>query len=132
MNGERIHVSQRAQFRDGLFATGFSSYDDEVEAQLQLVADTSRDARGIRRAGAAALDLCFVAQGAFDVFWERNLQPWDMAAGVCIAREAGAIATDLAGVPFVARAKSVVCGNPKLQPQIVERYQKYRSLLKKP
>src|SRR5437868_3570704 len=61
VNGEKIHVSRRSLFREGLFATGFSSYDEQLEAQLSLCALTIREARGIRRAGAAALDLCFVA-----------------------------------------------------------------------
>jgi myo-inositol-1(or 4)-monophosphatase len=126
LNGERIQVSKRTEFREGLFATGFSSYDDELDLQLALVACAIREARGIRRAGAAALDLCFVAQGVFDVFWEKNLSPWDMAAGVLIANEAGARTTDLDGKPFDPHGRSVICGSPVLHGKIMERIQNIR------
>ena len=119
-NNQMIHVSSRENFRDGLFATGFSSYDTELDAALALAAQTIRGGRGLRRAGAAALDLCFVAQGSFDVFWEQNLSPWDMAAGVLIAREAGAIATDINGLAFNPRGTSVICGNSFLHPEILK------------
>lgn len=120
VNNEPIRVSTRSSFRDGLFATGFSSYDTELDHQLAIAAHTIRGGRGLRRAGAAALDLCFVAQGSFDVFWERNLSPWDMAAGVAIAREAGAVATDIEGKPFDPRGTSVICGNKILHDEILK------------
>ncbi|HVK62294.1 MAG TPA: inositol monophosphatase family protein [Bdellovibrionales bacterium] len=109
-----IHVSTRSEMKDGLFATGFSSYDNTLDEQLELLARIVRHTRGIRRAGAAALDLCMVASGVFDCFWEKNLAPWDTAAGVLIAREAGGIATDMDGREFNPRMKSVLCGNPTL------------------
>lgn len=118
MNGERLRVSERSRFQDGLFATGFSAYDNTLDEQLELLSRVIRQSRGIRRAGAAALDLCFVAQGIFDGFWERNLSPWDTAAGVVIAREAGAIATDFEGRDFNPRMKSILCGNPPLHGEI--------------
>lgn len=109
LNGQPIGVSSRRQFREGLFATGFSSADNTLDVQMELVAHVIRHARGIRRLGAAALDLCMVAEGVFDGFWERGLQPWDTAAGVLIAREAGAVATDFKGREFDPRLPSVVC-----------------------
>jgi myo-inositol-1(or 4)-monophosphatase len=109
-----LQVSTRAVIKDGLFATGFSSYDNTLDEQLEMLAQIVRHTRGIRRAGAAALDLCMVAAGVFDCFWEKNLAPWDTAAGVLIAREAGGIATDMAGRDFDPRMKSVLCGNPAL------------------
>lgn len=112
LNGEPIAVSKRTQFRDGLFATGFSSADHTLDEQMELVSHVIRSARGIRRLGAAALDLCLVAEGVFDGFWERGLQPWDTAAGVLIAREAGGIATDFAGRHFEPRQTSVLCAPP--------------------
>lgn len=126
LNGEKIHVSQRSTFREGLFATGFSERDHALDRQMELVALTIKEARGIRRAGAAALDLCFVAQGSFDVFWEKNLYPWDMAAGVLIATEAGAIATDVEGKPFSPHGNSVVCGNPILHAEVLKRMRQAR------
>jgi len=119
LNGERIHVSSRTEFRDGLFATGFSNYDNSLDEQLELLTLIIRQARGIRRAGAAALDLCFVAQGVFDVFWEKNLQPWDTAAGTLIAREAGAIATTMDGEPFEPRRASILCGSPAFHAEVL-------------
>ncbi len=109
-----IHASKRSEMKDGLFATGFSSYDNTLDEQLELLSHIVKRTRGIRRAGAAALDLCFVAEGVFDCFWEKNLSPWDTAAGVVIAREAGALATDMSGNDFNPRAKSILCGNPIL------------------
>lgn len=120
LNGQRIQVSTRTDFKDGLFATGFSSTDEQLDIQLAMVKCAVKDARGIRRAGAAALDLCYVAQGVFDVFWEKNLSPWDMAAGVLIACEAGAIATDLAGRTFDPHGRSVICGGPIMHASILE------------
>ncbi|MDX9732262.1 MAG: inositol monophosphatase family protein [Bdellovibrionales bacterium] len=111
LNGQPIAVSKREMFRDGLFATGFSSADHTLDEQMELVAHVIRNARGIRRLGAAALDLCLVAEGIFDGFWEKNLQPWDTAAGVLIAREAGAIATDFEGRFFEPKMKSVLCAS---------------------
>ena len=109
-----IHASQRTLWKDGLFATGFSSYDNTLDEQLELLSHIVKRTRGIRRAGAAALDLCFVAEGVFDCFWEKNLSPWDTAAGVVIAREAGALATDMTGQHFNPRQKSILCGTPVL------------------
>lgn len=112
LNDQPISVSKREQFRDGLFATGFSSSDHTLDEQMELVSHVIRSARGIRRLGAAALDLCLVAEGVFDGFWERNLQPWDTAAGVLIAREAGGVATDFDGRHFEPRQRSVLCASP--------------------
>lgn len=120
MNGNSISVSKRAQFREGLFATGFSSADHMLDHQMELVSHVIRHARGIRRLGAAALDLCLVAEGIFDGFWERNLQPWDTAAGVLIAREAGAIATDYEGRVFEPRLRSVLCASPVAHKALME------------
>jgi myo-inositol-1(or 4)-monophosphatase len=111
-NGQPIRVSPRTEVRDGLFATGFNSYDNTLDEQLEILSKIVKHTRGIRRAGAAALDLCFVAEGVYDAFWEKQLSPWDTAAGVAIAREAGAIATDMHGAHFNPRMKSVLVGSP--------------------
>lgn len=120
LNGKPIKISSRPQFREGLFATGFSSADNTLDVQMELVAHVIRHARGIRRLGAAALDLCMVAEGIFDGFWERGLQPWDTAAGVLIAREAGAIATDFSGRDFDPRMPSVVCATPQHHSELMK------------
>ena len=123
LNGQKLSVSSRGEFRQGLYATGFSSSDHEMhplDDQLELLAHVVRHARGIRRLGAAALDLCLVAEGVFDGFWESNLQPWDTAAGVLIAREAGAIATDFSGREFEPRMKSVLCAPPVPHAEVLQ------------
>ncbi|RYZ76464.1 MAG: inositol monophosphatase [Proteobacteria bacterium] len=111
-NGEPIHVSKRTEAKDGLFATGFNSYDNTLDEQLEILSKIVKQTRGIRRAGAAALDLCFVAEGVYDAFWEKHLSVWDTAAGVAIAREAGGVATDMHGTEFNPRMKSILVGAP--------------------
>lgn len=100
LNGKPAKVSGQKQVAESLLTTGFS-YDvkkdpDPVMARFKrcLMA-----ARGIRRSGSAALDLCFVACGRYDGFWEESLKPWDTAAGALIAKEAGAIVSDFSGRP---------------------------------
>lgn len=112
MNGEPIRSSGRSELREALFATGFSSQDNHLEDQYKLVTMAIKQARGVRRAGAAALDLCFVAQGTFDCFWEKGLAPWDTAAGALIAREAGATVTDFDGQPYDVRAPGILAATP--------------------
>ena len=86
---------------DSLLVTGFP-YDlqDQFDAIIQRYAKCLRAAQGIRRLGSAALDLCYVAGGRFEGFWEQNLKPWDTAAGSLIATEAGAAVTDFSNQRF--------------------------------
>ncbi len=126
LNGKRIHVSNRVEFKDGLFATGFSSQDETLEDTFDLLSLIIRGARGVRRAGSAALDLCWVAQGVFDCFWEKNLSPWDTAAGALIAGEAGARVTDLRGAPYDPRTPSILVGTPVIHQQVLQMYQQIR------
>ena len=99
-NGRRLRCSSPSDTSLALVATGFA-YDKALRAeQMHLVARNAENIRDIRRNGAAALDLCFVAAGRVDVYFERNLRPWDMAAGTLIAQEAGATVTDLSGQSF--------------------------------
>jgi myo-inositol-1(or 4)-monophosphatase len=93
-SGRRIRVSECARLRDALVGTGFPFKRLELMpsylGQLDRVLAASS---GVRRAGSAALDFCFLAQGSLDVFWEELLMPWDFAAGVVIVREAGGVVT---------------------------------------
>lgn len=93
-----LHASHCTRVEDALLATGFP-YERGALARLNLsvVGRALTRCRGIRRAGSAALDLCFVASGRLDGYWEMALHPWDVAAGVVIAREAGARVTDFRG-----------------------------------
>ncbi len=98
LNGKPIHVSQNPHLKDALIATGFPYYDFSiVEKYLKVLQYFIRETRGIRRLGAAAVDLCYVACGRFDGFWEHSLSPWDVAAGSLIVQEAGGIVTDFKG-----------------------------------
>jgi len=97
-NGRRIRVSREADLGRALLATGFAydvhtSRDDNLDNFAHFV----KRARGVRRDGSAALDLCYVAAGRFDGFWELKLKPWDTAAGSLIVREAGGSVSDFAG-----------------------------------
>lgn len=98
LNGEPIHVSGRSQLEAALFATGFACVrsgrkPDNIPVLLHVLERT----RDIRRAGSAAIDLCYVACGRLDGFWEMELSPWDVAAGGLIVREAGGRVSDFSG-----------------------------------
>ena len=81
---------------------------------------TVRAAQGVRRDGSAALDLCYVAAGRFDGFWEENLKPWDLAAGTCIAAEAGGQFSGLDGSPYSIHHGDIVVATPALHPAMVD------------
>jgi myo-inositol-1(or 4)-monophosphatase len=112
LNGTPIKVSDTQALSDSLLATGFPY---AVEGRLSPIMDrVSRcvaASRGLRRLGSAALDLCYVACGRFDGFWEEGLQPWDTAAGMLIARQAGARVTDFSGDVFVPEKKEILATN---------------------
>jgi myo-inositol-1(or 4)-monophosphatase len=96
-NGKRIHVTSCRELDQALLCTGFSYKLEWRKVNLRYFAEFLMKAQAIRRMGAASLDLCWTAAGAFDGFWEMRLGPWDMAAGIVILKEAGAKVTDLAG-----------------------------------
>jgi myo-inositol-1(or 4)-monophosphatase len=101
LNGEPIHVSSTDTLDRALLGTGFA-YDRRERADFYLAffSDFMKRSQGLRRAGSAALDLCWVACGRLDGFWEWMLKPWDTAAGVVIVREAGGQVSDFRGGPF--------------------------------
>ena len=113
LNGERIRVSEIADMARALIGTGFPFKAlhllPEYGGQL---ADVLRATSGVRRAGSAALDLCHVACGWFDGFWELDLAPWDVAAGTLIVREAGGVVTRIDGSEDVVGQGSLLAGNP--------------------
>jgi myo-inositol-1(or 4)-monophosphatase len=116
-DGRPIHVSANTNPQRALIGTGFpfKNLDRLPLYQRQFAALAGRTS-GIRRAGAAALDLCDVACGRFDAFWELNLAPWDIAAGILIIREAGGIVTDLAGAEARVGHGPIVAGSAALHP----------------
>jgi myo-inositol-1(or 4)-monophosphatase len=114
-DGNRIRVSAIADPGYALIGTGFPfKHPDQLAAYQRQFARVMLATSGIRRAGSAALDLAWVAAGAFDGFWELRLAPWDVAAGLLLVREAGGIATGLDGRPAVPAHGPVVAGNPAI------------------
>jgi myo-inositol-1(or 4)-monophosphatase len=100
LNGQRIHVTGTDQLIDGLLCTGFPySLGDDLPGHVGVFAAFLGRARAVRRLGSAALDLCYVAAGRLDGFWEDRLHPWDIAAGALVVEEAGGRVTDFAGAP---------------------------------
>ncbi|HXT71835.1 MAG TPA: inositol monophosphatase family protein [Vicinamibacterales bacterium] len=115
LNGELVQVSQRATLLDGLLCTGFPySIRERPERQVEVFASFLGQARAVRRLGSAALDLCYVACGRFDGFWERHLHPWDMAAGALIVEEAGGRVTDYSKRPIDLFGGQIVVSNGHL------------------
>jgi len=98
-NGRRLALGAGPPLATALVGTGFSYEADRRARQAAVLAQVLPRVRDVRRAGAAALDLCWVASGRLDAFYERGLQPWDLAAGALVATEAGAVTGDLDGGP---------------------------------
>jgi len=112
LNSQAIGVSKTTTVRDSLLVTGFPYNLERITAALMgRFARCLPAAQGIRRLGSAALDLCYVACGRFDGFWEENLSPWDTAAGILIAQEAGGRVTDFKGQPFTIEKKQILATN---------------------
>jgi myo-inositol-1(or 4)-monophosphatase len=114
-DGKPIAVSTITEPARSLLATGLPFRDAaHVEPYLAALPAIMTATSGIRRPGAAALDLCDVACGRFEAFWELRLAPWDFAAGALIATEAGAVVTDMRGAPLAMRHISMLAGNPTM------------------
>ncbi|MBN1149349.1 MAG: inositol monophosphatase [Anaerolineales bacterium] len=122
LNGKAIRASDVRQLNQSLLVTGFP-YDirSNPENNLNLYARFALRSQGVRRLGSAALDLCYVAAGRFDGFWELRLSPWDLAAGALIASEAGATVSDLAGSPDYLRPPyAILAAAQGVYPQMLE------------
>ena len=120
LNGRSIRVSEATDLRHGFLATGFSYDYGEMETNLDLFARVSRRVQAVRRDGSAALDLCYVACGRFDGYWELSLSPWDMAAGWLVVEEAGGRVANLDGSPFRLEERTVVASNGRIHHDLVE------------
>jgi myo-inositol-1(or 4)-monophosphatase len=120
-NKNPIRVSKTSAMKDSLLATGFFSDDHPaLDEQLKIFSRLVYKARGIRRAGAAAYDLCCVAEGVYDAFWEKNLKPWDTAAGVLLVREAGGVAKNYEGSEYEITNPSLIASNTALLEPLLE------------
>lgn len=115
LNNRRIRVTPQKGLEGALLGTGFPFRQQQhLDAYLGMFRALFTDTAGIRRAGAAALDLAYVAAGRLDGFWELGLSEWDMAAGALLVREAGGIVTDFSGGDDYLSTGNVVCGGPKV------------------
>jgi myo-inositol-1(or 4)-monophosphatase len=120
LNGGRIRVSPTNRIQNALLATGFPYSRDAMDRALDLFVRIMRRARAVRRAGSAALDLCSVAAGRLDAFWEETLRAWDTAAGEVLVREAGGRVTDFEGKPFTNGGPNIAVSNGSLHPALLE------------
>jgi myo-inositol-1(or 4)-monophosphatase len=111
LNGETIHVSKTAALKESLLATGFPSHKRHKNPNIYFYHQITLHSHGVRRAGSAALDLCNVASGRYDGFWEFNLNPWDTAAGVLMVEEAGGKVTRFDGAGFEINSSETLASN---------------------
>ncbi|KAJ6805272.1 phosphatase IMPL1, chloroplastic [Iris pallida] len=121
-NGQKIHVSQTNQVERSLLVTGFGyEHDDAWTTNIELFKEFTHISRGVRRLGAAAVDMSHVALGIVEAYWEYRLKPWDMAAGVLIVEEAGGTVTCMDGGSFSVFDRSVLVSNGLVHNQLLEK-----------
>ena len=123
LNGRAIRVSNTAKLGEGLVATGFPSHKRHKNPNIHFYHQITLRSHGVRRAGSAALDLCNVACGRYDGFWEFNLNPWDTAAGVLIVEEAGGRVTDFSGGPFQIASRETLASNGLVHDALLAEFQ---------
>jgi myo-inositol-1(or 4)-monophosphatase len=128
LNGSRVRVSDTRDLLDALLVTGFP-YDvhQKLDDLIAMFRAFLGEARAVRRLGSAALDLCYVACGRFDGFWEQSLKPWDVAAGALIAEEAGGRVTGMDGTPFDPAAAHLVASNGRMHEAMLSVIERERS-----
>lgn len=127
LNGRQVFVSDREQLSDCLLATGFPYYDyQHVDGYLQVLKRFMEQTRGLRRLGSAALDLAYVACGRFDAFYEYALNPWDVAGGIVLVREAGGLVSDFSGdTDKCESGKEVLAANKEIHPLAQKQIKQY-------
>lgn len=120
LNGRKIAVSKSMTVSESFLVTGFPyNLRDYFDPLLARFSKCLKASQGVRRLGSAAIDLCFIACGRFDGFWEENLKPWDTAAGELIAREAGAMVTDFSNKPFTINKKQILATNGRIHKEML-------------
>lgn len=122
LNGRPIHVSKTQRLAEALVATGFPSHKRHKNPNIHFYHQITLRSHGVRRAGSAALDLCCVACGRYDAFWEFNLNPWDTAAGVLLVEEAGGKVTNFASGPFAISSREVLASNVLLHDELLTEF----------
>ncbi len=126
LNGKKIGVSQTPSLNESLLATGFPYYDyKHLDAYMDFFKFLMHESRGVRRLGSAAVDLAYVACGRFDGFYEYSLNPWDVAAGAFLVKQAGGIVTDFKGGNDYIFGREIIAANPHIAAPILKHLQKY-------
>ena len=123
LNDRPIHVSKTAKMKESLVGTGFPSHKRHKNPNIHFYHQITLRSHGVRRAGSAALDLCYVACGRMDGFWEFNLNPWDTAAGVLMVEEAGGRVTDFSGGPFQINSRETLASNGVIHAELMNEFQ---------
>ena len=120
-NDKRLRVSKRKEMADSLIGTGFPyTRFEHMDAYMDILRDVMQKSAGLRRPGAASLDLAWTAAGRYDGFFETGLKPWDIAAGALLIIEAGGIVSDLAGNQNFMNSGNVCAGNPHIHEQLLQ------------
>jgi len=120
LNGNPIKVSETKDLSEAVIATGFPYRKDDVRPLIQTLTDMMRHARGLRRMGAAALDLVYVASGRFDCYYEAQINAWDIAAGIIIVREAGGSVSNYQGDNDALFGGQIIATNGSLHSELME------------
>jgi myo-inositol-1(or 4)-monophosphatase len=123
LNDQPIRVSKISALKESLVGTGFPSHKRHKNPNIHFYHQITLRTHGVRRAGSAALDLCYIACGRLDGFWEFNLNPWDTAAGVLIAEEAGGRVTNFAGGPFQLNSRETLASNGLIHDALIHEFQ---------
>jgi myo-inositol-1(or 4)-monophosphatase len=128
LNDQRLRVAARRRMSEAVVACGLPHLGrGDLALFRREIAFVQERVAGVRRFGAAALDLAWVAAGRFDAFWERDLSPWDMAAGILMVRESGGFATDLDGDDAIFAKKQIIAGNEFLHKDLLDTLKEARS-----
>lgn len=122
LNNRRIRVARQRKLRGAFLGTGFPFKNNKsIEPYLDIFRDIFSQTSGVRRAGAASLDLAYVAAGKLDGFFEIGLKPWDFAAGILLIQEAGGVVTDFSNNHDYFNSGNIVCGNPKMHAALLNK-----------
>jgi myo-inositol-1(or 4)-monophosphatase len=122
LNGNAVHVSKTSRLAESLVATGFPSHKRHKNPNIHFYHQITLRSHGVRRAGSAALDLCYVSCGRYDAFWEFNLNSWDTAAGVLLVQEAGGRVTNFTAGPFTIDSREVLASNGLLHDELITEF----------
>ena len=133
LNGKPLRVSSAETLMDALLCTGFPyTVQQKPEELIGLFGHFLSISRAVRRLGSAAIDLCYVATGRLDGFWEQRLSPWDISAGALIVQEAGGVTSTVAGEPFNSRLGNIVASNGRIHDQMVGAIQEFKAHFRAP